>query len=155
MQIKSLHSKILLLVLGVFSVGIIITVVLGYKQSERRLLDEKLNASKLMSEPILKSIYEDMLEERADMARHLLEGLKEIEGIERVQIIRGNGREEAFQDLKTIKAVEKEFGEILPEWTVDHPEKEVNIAKGVDTPGFLDALDAFKAGWETGARYYI
>ena len=73
-----------------------------------------------------------MLEERADLARYLIEGLKEIDGIKRVQIIRSNGREEAFQDLKTIKAVEIEFGEILPEWLVDHPEKEINIARGVD-----------------------
>ncbi len=155
MPTKSIHSRILLLVLGVLSLGIIITLVWGYKQSESRLLDEKLRASELMSEPILKSIYEDMLEERADMARHLIEGLKTIKGIERVQIIRGNGREEAFQDLKTIKMVEKEFGEILPEWLVDHPEKAVNLARGVDTVNFLKALDAFKAGWETGARYYI
>ncbi|MEE9543388.1 MAG: response regulator [Thermodesulfobacteriota bacterium] len=155
MQIKSLHSKILLLVVGVLSIGITLTVIWGYKQSEHRLLEEKLRASTLMSKPILNSIYEDMLEERADMARHLIEGLKDIEGIERVQIIRSNGREEAFQDLKTIKAVEIEFGETLPEWIVDHPEKKTNIARGVNTPGFLKALDAFKAGWETGAKYYV
>jgi PAS domain S-box-containing protein len=155
MQIRSIHSKILLLVLGVFSLAIIITVIWGSKKSEQRLLEEKLRASELMSEPLLHSIYEDMLEERADLARHLIEGLKEIEGIERVQIIRGNGVEEAFQDLKTIKAVEIEFGEILPEWMVDHPEKENNIAQGVDTEGFLEAHAAFKAGWNDGARYYI
>ena len=155
MQTKSIHSRILFLVLGVLSLGIIVTLVWGSKQSEYRLLDEKLRASELMSEPILKSIYEDMLEERADMARHLIEGLNTIKGIERVQIIRGNGREEAFQDLKTIKAVEKEFGEILPEWLIDHPENAANHAQGVDTPDFQEALDAFKTGWETGARYYI
>lgn len=155
MLTKSIHSRLLFIVIGVLSVGIAMTVIWASKQSELRLLDEKLRASELMSEPILKSIYEDMLEERADMARHLIEGLKEIEGIERVQIIRGNGHEEAFQDLKTIKAVEIEFGEILPEWLVDHPDKAVNLARGVDTVNFLKALEEFKAGWETGARYYI
>ncbi|MBE9531368.1 MAG: hypothetical protein IME98_01015, partial [Proteobacteria bacterium] len=151
MQIKSIHSRILLLIVGVLSVGIIASVILGYELSERRLLDEKLRASELLSRPLLHSIYEDMLEERADLARHLIEGLNKVEGVARVQIIRGNGREEAFQDLKTIKAVEKEFGEILPEWIADHPEKKFNIAKGVDTEGFLEALAAFKAGWNTGS----
>ena len=148
MKIKSIHSRILLLIIGVLFVGIIITVIWGSKQYERRLLEEKLHASELMSKPILHSIYKDMLEERADLARHLVKGLNKIESIARVQIIRGNGREEAFQDLKTIEAVEKEFGEILPEWTTDHPEKRINIARGVDTEGFAEALAAFKAGWE-------
>jgi hypothetical protein len=124
MQIKSIHSKILLVVLGVFSSGIIITVFWGSKQYESRLLAEKLRASELMSAPLLHSIYEDMLEERAVHARHLIEGLHKIDDIERVQIVRSNGKEEAFQDLKTIKAVEIEFGEILPEWMVDLTEND-------------------------------
>ena len=155
MLTKGIHVKLLGIVIGVISVGVIITVFLGYQRHERQLLDEKLHASKLMAGPILNTIYEDMLEERADLVRHLIKGLDKVEGIERVQIVRSNGVEEAFQDLKTIEAVKEEFGEVHPEWLEDHEEKEVNVAEGIDTEGFKEALKSFRGDWQTEAIYYV
>ena len=46
------------------------------------------------------------MEGRADMARWLIEDLKTMKGVERLQIIRTDSTE-AFQDLRTIRDVEK------------------------------------------------
>src|SRR3970282_2838941 len=94
------------------------------------LLEEKLRASRIMAQPILTAIYEDMLEERADMARHLINSIGKSASINSVYIVRSNGVEEAFRDMKTINAVKEEFGEIRPEWLRDHPEDKENIARG-------------------------
>jgi hypothetical protein len=69
----------------------------------------------------------------------------------RTQVVRQNGMEEAFQDLKTLKEVElaykKDRDETLPlEWLQDHPNKATNIAEGVDHPRFKEALALFKEG---------
>src|SRR3970040_1252328 len=72
---------------------------------------------------------------------------------EREQIIRNNGIEEAFQDFKTLKAVEKEYGKLKPEWTKDHPNKEKNVAQGIDNPGFKDAIGLLHKGKREGISY--
>src|SRR4030042_4872605 len=95
---RSLHSKILISILSLIAIGIIISIVWEVKNKERELLDEKLRASRFMAQPVLTAIYEDMLEERADMARHLVSSLSRGEGIESLYIVRSNGAEEAFRD---------------------------------------------------------
>ena len=125
---RSLHSRILILIVGLISVGVIISIYWELKNRERELLEEKLRASKVMAQPILSAIYEDMIEERADMARHLINSLSRGEGIDSLYIVRGNGVEEAFKDLKTIEEVKKEFGEVRPEWLTDQDIKE-NVAR--------------------------
>lgn len=115
---------------------------------------ERLKASELMAQPILHTIYKDMLDERADMPRFLIEGLKTIKGVERVQLIRSNGVEEAFKDHKTLEAVKIEYGEIKPEWIADHPNKLNNVAQGIHNPEFKKGLNSFNAGRKE-AVYYI
>jgi len=151
---QGLKSKILTLTIGLMIVGFGILVFLVIKEEEKSLLRERLKASELMAEPILHTIYKDMLDERADMPRFLIKGLKTIKGVERVQIIRSNGVEEAFQDHKTLEAVRKEFGEIKQEWLEDHPNRLNNVAKGIHNPEFKKAVQAFNSG-EKQARYYI
>ena len=151
---KSLHSKILFLIIGLITIGVVISIFWELKNREQELLEEKLRSSKFLAQPILKAIYEDMLEERADMARHLINSLGNVEGID-LFIIRSNGREEAFKDLKTIKAVKKEYGEVKPEWLTDHPDEPRNVAKGVDSPEFKDAYGKFRENWGRGEVYYI
>ncbi|MBI4745862.1 MAG: HAMP domain-containing protein [Deltaproteobacteria bacterium] len=107
-----------------------------------------------MAQPILHSFYQDMLKERVEMPRYLMEGMKNMKNTERVQIIRSNGIEEAFQDFKTLKAVEKEYGDLKPGWTADHPNKENNVAQGVDDPRFKEALELLKKGRKEEV-YYI
>ena len=49
------------------TVGVTISIFRELESRERELLEEKLRASRLMAEPVLNAIYEDMIEERADM----------------------------------------------------------------------------------------
>ncbi|MBI5455267.1 MAG: response regulator [Deltaproteobacteria bacterium] len=152
---RSLHSRILVLIVGLISVGVIISIYWELKNKEKELLEEKLRASRFMAQPILSAIYEDMLEERADMARHLINSLSKGEGIDSLYIVRSNGVEEAFKDLKTIEEVKKEFGEVKPEWLTDHLDEPENVARGVNTQEFRSALESFRKDWKRGAVNYI
>ena len=150
---KSLLLKILTIVIGITVIGFGILIYKVISQEEKNFLDERKKTSELMAQPILYTIYKDMLDERADMARHLIEGMKNVKGTERVQIIRSNGIEEAFQDFKTLKAVEKEYGDLKPEWTAGHPNKGKNAAKGVDNPIFKEAVELFNRGRKEEVHY--
>ncbi|MBI5561739.1 MAG: HAMP domain-containing protein [Deltaproteobacteria bacterium] len=151
---QGLKSKILFLTIGLALIGFGVLIFLIVKEEEKGLLRERRNASELMAQPILHTIYKDMLDERADMPRFLIEGLKTIKGVERVQIIRANGVEEAFQDYKTLKAVKAEFGEIKPEWLEDHHNRPANMAVGVRNQAFKAALQSFNSGVREPV-YYI
>lgn len=151
---QGLKSKILNLTIGLTLIGFGVLIFLAINEEEKSLLRERLKASELMAQPILHTIYKDMLDERADMPRFLIEGLKTIKGVERVQLIRSNGVEEAFQDYKTLNAVKAEFGEIKPEWVVDHPSKLNNVANGIHNPDFKKALQGFNGGGKQ-AVYYV
>jgi len=150
---KRLLFKILgtVLLSTIAGFGIIVYEVID-KERESFMV-ERRKTSELMAQPLLHTIYKDMLDERADMARYLIEGMKNVKGTERVQVIRNNGIEEAFQDFKTLKAVEKEYGKLKPEWTKDHPNKEKNVAQGIDNPGFKEALGLFNKGRREGIFY--
>jgi len=152
---KSLHARLLVLIMGVIALGVVVSILVEYRKSESDLLDEKIRASRYMASPILNSIYEDMLEERADMARNLISALGRTEGIESLYILRSNGREAAFRDLKTIREVEKEYGKIKPEWVSGHPDEAENVALGVDTPEFKEAFASFKSGRVSSEINYI
>ncbi|MFQ5442245.1 MAG: ATP-binding protein [Thermodesulfobacteriota bacterium] len=150
---KSVHAKILVLIIGIMAVGVTASIFWELRSREQDLLEEKLKASRFMARPVLNAIYEDMLEERADLARRLLKTLSHVQGVE-IKIIRSNGVEEAFRDLKTIKEVKKEYGEVKPEWTADHPDVESNLAKGSETEKFKEAYNTFKTDWKKGPTYY-
>ena len=152
---RSLHSRILILIVSLISVGVILSIFWELRNKERELLDEKLRASRIMAQPILTAIYEDMLEERADMARHLINSIGKSASINSVYIVRSNGVEEAFRDMKTINAVKEEFGELKPEWTTDHLDEKVNKARGVDTAQFRQAFEDFRKNWNGGEVSYI
>ena len=154
MFLQGLKAKILTLTVGIIIFGFGVLVIMVITEGERGLLKERKRTSELMAEPILHTIYKDMLEERADMPRFLIAGLKTIKDVERVQIIRSNGVEEAFQDFKTLRAVEEEFGELKPEWLADHPDNASNIAEGIWVPEFKKALTLFNKG-RKDAVYYI
>lgn len=152
---KSLHLKILSLIVGFIALGVVISIFWEVRNRENELLEEKLRAVQFMSQPILNAIYEDMIEERADMARRLINTLSRTEGVDDLFIVRSNGVEEAFKDFKTIGDVKEEFGEVKPEWLTDHPDVKTNHAKGVYTEEFKRAFDAFRADWSRGPIYYI
>src|SRR3972149_9621511 len=150
---NSISAKIFFTVVSIIIVGFGFLTYTVIEQEKKDSLKERRSASELMAHPILYTIYKDMLDERADMVRHLIENMKATKGTERVQIIRSNGVEEAFQDFKTLKAVEKEYGDLKPEWTANHPNKINNVAKGIDNPKFKEALKLFNEGKKEGVSY--
>jgi len=151
---KSLHLKILLLMIGIMTLGMVIVSAWELNRHENALIAEHIRVSRFMAEPILNAIYDDMTEERADLARRLIKYLGNVEGT-RLQIVRSNGIEEAFKDLKTIRAVGKTYGRIRPEWLAGHPDEQNNKAKGVDSAEFQSALKSYREDWGRGPAYYI
>ncbi|MCK5237216.1 MAG: HAMP domain-containing protein [Deltaproteobacteria bacterium] len=149
----NLLTKILAIVVIIYVTGLTVLIVKVISHEERSLLKEKEAASALMAKPILHSIYVDMPEARAEMVRYLMEGVKSIEGVERVQIIRHNGKEQAFLDNKTLKAVKKQFGALLPKWSREHDNNTVNIARGIDSPDFKEFYGKFAKGSMDSASY--
>lgn len=142
---KSISFKILAIVISVTFISYAVIISLVISQEKDKLIKEKEIASHMLAEPILKTIYKDMLDERADMVRHLVDDMNQMSNVESVQIIRGNGKEAAFQDWKTLRAVEEEFGELLPEWTAGHKDEAVNVAEGVDNDSYKEAMKYFEA----------
>lgn len=145
---------IIVLVL-ITSFGFLIYYVV--KNEEASILEEKRKSTAMMTQPILHSIYKDMLDERADMVYYLMKGIKKVQGVERIQIVRGNGVEAAFMDDKTLKAVEDEYGELKPEWKTPRlSEGKANIAEGTDYPEFKKAIQFYKSNEKnTNAIHYI
>jgi len=151
---ESMHAKILIVIIAFMSVGAVASITYELRIKERDLLEEKLRASRFMAKPVLDVIFEDMVEERADLARRLLQTLGRVKGVE-IRIIRNNGVEEAFQDLKTIEKVRKKYGRIRPEWLAGHADKKVNVAPYTDSPQFRKAYRAFSKDWHRGDVYYM
>ena len=151
---KSLHLKILLLTMGIMALGMVIAITWELKTREDALVGEHVRSSRFMAEPVLNDIYEHMIEERADLVRYLIKSLGNVEGIG-LQIVRNNGVEEAFKDLKTIRAVEKTYGTARPEWLAGHPDAQNNKADGVDSAKFQSALRSYRDDWNRGPVYYI
>lgn len=151
---KSLHLKILLLMIGIMTLAMVIAITWELKNRENALIEENIRTSRFMAKPILSDIYDHMTEGRADLVRYLIKSLGNMKDID-LQIVRNNGVEEAFKDLKTIRAVEKEYGRIRPEWLADHPDEQNNRAKGVDSAKFQSALRSYREDWNRGPTYYI
>ncbi len=151
----SLQLRISLIVVFVLILGFSTLIYYVIKQEEAGLLKEKEKASEMMAQPILHTIYKDMLDERAEMVYYLMKGVQDVKGIERVQIVRGNGIEAAFSDDKTLKAVEEEYGELKPEWQTARISEGKNVAAGVEYPKFKEAFQALKENKVAGAVHYI
>lgn len=150
---ESIHAKILIVIIALMSVGVIASITYELRVKERELLDDKLRASEFMAKPVLDVIYEDMIGQRADLARRLLKTLGGVEGVD-IRIIRNNGVEEAFRDLKTIDKVRKKYGSVRQEWLTGHEDKKTNVASGTDSPKFRKAFADFKKNWNMGPIYY-
>jgi len=149
----TLQIKISVIAIMVLAIAFSAFVFYAIKQEEAALLNEKEKASEMMARPILNSIYYDMLAERAEMVYYLMQGMKDVKGVERVQIVRGNGNEVAFNDDKTLKAVEEEYGELKTEWLTPRISYDTTAATGIESPGFKDAFQSLKNSID--ATHYI
>ena len=149
-----LPFKILSLVTA-FTMAAFGAVIYTVIEAERaNIIDERVRTSELITRPILHSIYSEMQSGRADLTRRLITVLKTIPGVVRVQVIRKNGYEEAFQDFKTLREVERRTGTMKAEWAEDHPDKTDVTAEGILDPGFTLAIKALNDN-ESDKRYYI
>ena len=151
---RSLQIKLLGLVLVIMALSFTVLIYKAVKQQETSLLEERKSMNALLSYSVQTTISKDMLDERADMARYLIENLKTMKGIVRLQVIKSNGTEEAFQDLKTLNEVENEYGELKPEWKANHPNKSNNVTNGIKTSEFKEALKRFREGEEKENYYF-
>lgn len=151
----SLQLKISVVVVAVLILGFSTLIYFVINQQESNVLQEKEKASAMMAQPILHTVYKDMLDERAEMVYYLMQGVRNVKGVERVQIIRGNGIEAAFTDEKTLKAVEEEYGELKPEWKTPRISQASSASLGVEYPEFRNAFQSFKDNPSTNAVHYI
>ncbi|HXC62386.1 MAG TPA: HAMP domain-containing methyl-accepting chemotaxis protein [Nitrospiria bacterium] len=143
-----LEYKILVLITAVLilSFGTIFYLVSSHERN--RAVSQDAEKSALLAGSLHRTIDTNMMSFKADIVRHLIGDLKTLEGVVRVQIVRGKddfrktdskGTEEAFQDLKTIEEVNGRVPELAaahPEWKTDHATKAVNVAQGVENPEF-------------------
>ncbi len=151
----SLYTRTLIIVLSIFAVLIVIALEWNYITEKKRLMAERVRASETVAEIILQSIYVDMMEGRADIARYLIDTLKQQKKLKRLQLIRTNGVEAAFKDKKTLISVKNKIGFSLPEWLRDHPDEENNMAEGVNDRSFKEAMELFKENWKREPIYYV
>jgi methyl-accepting chemotaxis protein len=139
---EQLSSKVVLMVLVTLGLAFALVFSVLSSKIRRDLVDHEREKSALLAQSIHLSFDKDMVAFRADMARYLVEDLKELPGVVRLQIVRGKdgqGTELGFQDLKTIDEVKTRVP-VRPEWVVDHPNVVPNRGEGVDTPRFRAAF---------------
>ncbi len=153
MRSLGLQIKLLSIVIGISSIGFLVLIYLVIDNERTQLILEEKRAVELMSLPILESIYSDMNDSRAEITRHLINGLKKTKLVERALIVKGNGVDEAFLDLKTIRAVQEKIGVVRDEWIAGHPDSADAKAPGTDTDQFKAAFDSFLSGNTEGVGY--
>ncbi|HEY5593910.1 MAG TPA: HAMP domain-containing methyl-accepting chemotaxis protein [Nitrospiria bacterium] len=144
---RRLEYKILALILFVLVVSFTGIFFIISSKEKTNALDNERAKSRLMADAIHETLDRDMMAFRADMARFLMDDLKKLEGIKRIQIVRGDapyvgdgrGRDEAFMDFKTLGDVKQHIPMLYkPEWERDHPDRKTNTASGTDHPEFKE-----------------
>lgn len=155
---RRLSSKVIATVLVTLAVGFIAIFVILQTKVRHDLINHEREKAALLAASIHLSFDKDMVAFRADMARHLVEDLKELPGIVRIQVIRGKdglGVEQGFMDLKTIEEVKTRVP-ARSEWLVDHPNVVPNRAPGVETPEFRRAFERILADpMKAADEYYF
>jgi methyl-accepting chemotaxis protein len=139
---ERLSSKVVLTVLATLTVGFSVILIVLQTKVQRDLINHEREKARLLAASIHTTLDRGMVAFRADMARHLINDMKELPGVVRLQVVRGQdgrGVEEGFADLKTIDEVTARVP-ARPEWLVDHPNVVPNRAAGVETPAFRDAF---------------
>ncbi len=107
----SLQAKILLLVLVLLGLGFGVSAFITIETERRTLIAQTTERASILASTIHKSIRNNMLEGRPDIARNLLEELKRQEGVKALQVFRADGSE-AFTDLRTLEKVNNQRGSL-------------------------------------------
>ncbi len=108
---QSLSLKVLVTILMIIVVGI--GAVVGYFLSaqNRTLIYERQGRADQQAEVLYRSIKNNMLVGAANIARSLLQDLKNVETIEEIVLFRPSGKE-AFSDNETIDLINAWMGEV-------------------------------------------
>lgn len=143
-----LEYKILVWITAVLLLCFSVIFYLISSRERSSAVSQEVEKSALMARSLHRTIDRSMMNFKADIIRHLIEDLKTLEGVVRIQIVRGkdnlkktdsSGIEEAFQDLSTIEDVNSRQPQFVaghPEWKANHETKEMIVAQGVDNPEF-------------------
>ncbi|HTN44021.1 MAG TPA: HAMP domain-containing methyl-accepting chemotaxis protein [Nitrospiria bacterium] len=144
---RRLEFKILALILFILVISFSgIFFIISSKERQSFVEDERLK-SKLVADTIHEALDRDMMAFRADIVRFLMEDMKKLEGIKRIQIVRGDapyvgegrGRDEGFMDFKTLNDVKQRVTTLYrPEWERDHADLKSNVASGTDRKAFKE-----------------
>lgn len=143
---EKLEFKILTLIILILVISFgAIYYMMSTKERENLIAKER-EKSVLIADTIHETLIKDMVEFRADLIRYLIGDIRRLPGIIRLQIVRGDGaylgdgrgREQAFQDFKTLSDVHKRIGtSYRPEWEADHPNM-TTIANGTENVRFQE-----------------
>ncbi|MBI3994651.1 MAG: HAMP domain-containing protein [Nitrospirae bacterium] len=144
---RRLEYKILALILFILVISFAGIFFIISSKEKKNAMGEERAKSRLVADTIHETLDRDMMAFRADVVRFLMEDLKKLEDIKRIQIVRGDapyvgegrGRDEAFMDFKTLADVKQRIPTLYkPEWERDHADRKSNSASGTDNPAFKD-----------------
>ncbi len=151
-----LQHRIVLLLVSVLTVSLGLIFWFLSSKMHDDLIHHEVEKTALLAAAVHQTLDKDMVAFRADIVRHLINDLQELNGIERMQVIRGRdglGVEQAFQDRKTLDEVGTRVP-LRPEWLEDHPNRSMNRASGVDHPEYRKAFDKIMEDPFAARDYY-
>src|SRR5919108_2729276 len=102
---RCLEAKILLSIGATLLLGFGVLLALNIHHGTQELVRQGMEKSTLLAAAVIKSIQNNMVQGRADIARRLVEDLKTIPNLTDLHIYRQDGTL-AFQDLETLHQVE-------------------------------------------------
>lgn len=147
---RRLEYKTLALILVVLIISFAGIYFMVSSRERVRLLDDQRAKAKLMADTIHETLDRSMMAFQADVVRFLVTDFEKLEGIKRIQIVRGDaayvgegrGREKAFMDFKTLDDVKQRIPTLYrPGWEINHPRQEVNVAGGIENPEFKNFFE--------------
>ncbi len=110
MQFRRLRYKILAVVAGVFSLGLVGTAWFFIEQEEAHILADNQRAMHKVTDTVVRSIEALMLAGHANIAKNMSGRLKTLPDVADFRILRIDGRE-AFQDNITLDQVNQKLGQ--------------------------------------------
>lgn len=104
-----LEVKILGLIIMSFIIGSGTLIFMDLRKETKNMMRQNVEKADLMAETITKSVQNIMDSGYADVVMEWMEDLKKMKGITKLEILKKDGTE-AFQDLETVKKVNKILG---------------------------------------------
>jgi methyl-accepting chemotaxis protein len=156
-----LQAKVFLALLGVFFVCFLVLYNVTSGRIKDRYVEQEHQRSEVLSESVRQTLYGVAADSRPDMVRYLVQDLRGMAGVVRLQIIRGRrgggalDYEEAFRDLKTLDEIKGRIADrFKPEWLQNHENVEKSTVPGTDAAEFKDAFKKYNEQPDLPDDYY-